>query len=98
MLQTVIVLTQRSVGKLIKARVLLDSASQRTFMTNQLAQKLKLPLSQKEHLSISIFGTQKATNIDAHVVSFNIVVSQCVETYYRDEYKEIHYQKMTYSF
>ena len=63
MLQTAIVLIQSSDGKLVKARILLDSASQRTFMTNQLAQKLKLPLSQREHLSVSTFGGQKATNI-----------------------------------
>ena len=61
MLQTAIVLIQSSDGKLVKARILLDSASQRTFMTNQLAQKLKLSLSHKEHLSVSTFGAQKAT-------------------------------------
>ena len=72
MLQTVIVSIQSLDGKLIKARILLDSASQRTFMTNQLAQKLKLPLLQRE--AVSTFGAQKATNIDTHVVSFNVQI------------------------
>ena len=74
MLQTAIVSIQSLDGKLSKARILLDSASQRTFMTNQLAQKLKLPLLQREHLSVSTFGAQKATNIDTHVVSFNVQI------------------------
>ena len=41
-------------------------------MTYQLAQKLKFPLSQREHLFVSTFGAQKATNIHTHVVSFNV--------------------------
>ena len=43
-------------------------------MTSDLAQKLKLPLLQREHLSVSTFGAQKATSIDTHVVSFNVQV------------------------
>ena len=50
------------------------SASKRTYMTNHMTQKLKLPLSHKEHLSVSTFGAQKAANIDTHVVSFNVQV------------------------
>ena len=50
----------------MKARV--DSASQRTFMTNQLAQKLNLSLENKEILSVSTFGVQKATDIHTYVV------------------------------
>ena len=45
--------------------MLLDSASQRTFMTSKLAQKLKLPLDHKEQLSVSTFDAKKATNIDS---------------------------------
>ena len=74
MLQTAIVSIQGFDGKLIKARILLDSASQRTFMTSDLARKLKLPSLQREHLSVSTFGAQKATSIDTHVVSFNVQV------------------------
>jgi len=44
-------------------------------MTSQLAQKLKLPLLHKEHLSVSTFAAQKATSIDTHVVSFNVQVT-----------------------
>ena len=43
-------------------------------MINQLAQKLKLPLLQKEHLSVSTFGAQKATNIETCLDSFNVQV------------------------
>ena len=65
LLQTAIVPIQNSVGNNeIKARVLLDSASQRTFMTNKLAQRLKLPSEHKEYLSVSTFGARKATNIE----------------------------------
>jgi len=44
-------------------------------MTSQLAEKLKLPLLHKEHLSVSKFAAQKATSIDTHVVSFNVQVT-----------------------
>ena len=67
LLQTATVLLQTSNGRSsIKARVLLDSASQRTFMTSQLAQRLNLALEDKEILSISTFGAQKATDIIIH--------------------------------
>lgn len=57
---------------MIKARVLLDSASQRTFMTNKLAQRLKLPSEYKEYLSVSTFGATKATNVETYVVNFKV--------------------------
>jgi len=44
MLQTAVVSIQSFNGKLVKARISLDNASQRTFIASQLAQKLKLPL------------------------------------------------------
>ena len=59
---------------MIKARVLLDSASQRTFMTNKLAQKLKLPSEHKEYLSVSTFGATKATNLETYVVNFKVKI------------------------
>ena len=71
LLQTATVSLQTSNGRsLIKARVLLDSASQRTFMTSQLAQHLNFALECKEILSVSTFGAQKATDIYTHVVCF----------------------------
>ena len=61
LLQTAIVPIQTSDGQtLINARVLLDSASQRTFTTTKFAQKLKLHSEHKENLSVSTFGAQKA--------------------------------------
>ena len=71
LLQTATVSLQTSNGRSsIKARVLLDSASQRTFMTSQLAQRLNLSLEHKEILSVSTFGAQKATDIHTNVVCF----------------------------
>ena len=56
----------------VSAHVLLDSASQRTFMTDSLAKQLGLKPEQKELLSITTFGAGKATNIDTYVVKFNV--------------------------
>ena len=71
LLQTATVSLQTSNGRSsIKARVLLDSASQCTFMTSQLAHRLNLSLEHKEILSVSTFGAQKATDIHTHVVCF----------------------------
>jgi len=72
LLQTAIVSIQGENGQVVRARVLLDSASQRTFMTNQLAQRLKLSIKHKECLSVSTFGASKATNIDTYVVNFKV--------------------------
>ena len=76
LLQTAIVPIQTSDGQtLINARVLLDSASQRTFMTTKFAQKLKLHSEHKETLSVSTFGAQKAKNVDTYVVTFKVKVN-----------------------
>ena len=56
----------------VQARVLLDNASQCSFMTSQLAQKLGLASERKEVLSVSTFGAHKATDIDTCVVCFKI--------------------------
>ena len=73
LLQIATVSLQTSDGKsIIKARVLLDSASQCTFMTNQLAQCLNLSLEQKQILSVSTFGAQKATDIHTYVDCFKV--------------------------
>ena len=75
LLQTAIVSIQNSEGNdEIKARVLLDSASQRTFMTNKLAQRLRLPSEHKEYLSVSTFGAVKSTNIETYVVNFKVKI------------------------
>ena len=55
-----------------KVRILLDSASQRTFMTGRLARELRLASESKELLSVSTFGATKATEIDTYVVHFKL--------------------------
>jgi len=59
----------------IKALVLLDSASQRTFITTKLAQKLKLQLEHKEYLSVSTFRAKRAKGVDTYVVTFKVKVN-----------------------
>ena len=56
----------------VSAHVLLDSASQRTFMADSLAKQLGLKPEQKELLSRTTFGAGKATNINTYVVKFNV--------------------------
>ena len=56
----------------VTARVLLDSASQRTFMTDHLASELKLVSTHRELLSVSTFGVKKASNVDIYVVQFRV--------------------------
>jgi len=69
LLQTAIVPVRSTDGKnLINARVLLDSASQRTFMTTKLAQQLNLSCEYKEHLSVATFGAEKTRSVDTYVV------------------------------
>ena len=68
-LQKVTVVVQRTNGtKIVTARVLLDSASQRTFLTDQLAQlTVKLKADHKELLSVSTFGARQVIKIDTYV-------------------------------
>ena len=51
----------------VAAQILLDSASQCTFMTSQLAQKLNLTSEYKAVLSVSTFGAHKATYVYRHI-------------------------------
>jgi len=44
----------------------------KTIITTKLTQQLKLQLDYKEHLSVSTFGTDKARDMDMHVVSFKM--------------------------
>jgi len=66
LLQTAIISNQSENGQVVRARVLLDSASQRTFMSNQPAQNLRLSIKYKEYLYVSMLGVSKATNIDTY--------------------------------
>ena len=73
LLQTATVTVQTIDGQVtVNTRVLLDSASQRTFMTSHLAQKLHLPLEHKEVLSVSTFGAQRAIDMNTYIVQFKV--------------------------
>ena len=63
-------------GSIISARILLDSASQQTFMTQRLAKQLNLPSQQKETLSISTFGSQGPQTMDTYVIHFTIITKE----------------------
>ena len=72
LLQTAKVTVTGTDGCKISARILLDSARQRTFITGQLAKQLKSPLQQKELLSVSAFGGKKPQSLNTYVVSISI--------------------------
>ena len=46
------------------ARILLDSASHRTFMTEKFAKELKLQSEHKELLSVSTFDAKNPQDVD----------------------------------
>ena len=51
------------------ARVLLDSVSHCTFMTEKLAKELKLQSEHKELLSVSTFGNKNPKDVDTYVAN-----------------------------
>jgi len=54
----------------------MDSASHRTFMTEQMAQRLNLRPLRAEVLSVLTFGTSRAQSLETYVVSFNVLTRQ----------------------
>jgi len=54
------------------ARVLLDSASQRTFMTKNLAKQLNLKSEHQELLSVSTFAASKSADLNTYVIQFHV--------------------------
>ena len=91
LLQTAQVVVSGKDGVQCQAHVLMDSASHRTFMTEQMAKCLNLPSQRVESLSLSTFGTKKPQHLDTYVVNFNIIVKggsinfftcQCASTDY----------------
>ena len=76
LLQTARVIVSDTNGCKVSARVLLGSASQRTFGTEQLAKQLQLPLQQKELLSISKFGGKGPEGFNTYVVQFGIIIKE----------------------
>lgn len=74
LLQTATVPIQTADGsKIISAKVLLDSASHRTFMTDRLAKQLQLNSQRKETLSVSTFAARGPREVNTYVVHFNLV-------------------------
>jgi len=73
LLQTATVTIQAAYGSKILAKVLLDSASHRTFMTDRLAKQLKLNPQQKEILSVSTFAARSPQDVSTYVVHFNLL-------------------------
>ena len=58
----------KSPTKRIKAHVLFDTGSQRTFMTRRLASKLKCEVICKEKLSVSSFGSTESDDAEFELV------------------------------
>ena len=56
----------------IKVRVLLDSGSHRTYVTENLANRLELKRLKKEIISVVTFGSTKPKQIESHVVSIEL--------------------------
>ena len=74
LLQTVIVPVQSSdKRKTILVKVLLDSASHRSFMTEKLAKQLQLTPQYRESLSVSTFAARKPRDVSTYVVEFNVI-------------------------
>ena len=74
LLQTATVPVQRVDGsEKIFAKVLLDSASHRTFITDRLAKQLRLNSERKEVLSISTFAARGPQEVSTYVVHFNLL-------------------------
>jgi len=72
-LQTAKVIVSGHDGTKCTANLLLDGASQHTFMTEQLAKHLKLPSKNRESLLISTFGDKKPQCMDTYVVQFTVL-------------------------
>ena len=54
-------------------KVLLDSASHRTFMMDQLVKQLQLKSERKELLPISIFAARGPQEVSTYVGHFNLI-------------------------
>ena len=74
LLQTATVPIQTADGSTtILAKVLLDSASHRTFITDRLAKRLCLNSQRKEVLSVSTFAARGPQEVSTYVVHFNLM-------------------------
>ena len=74
LLQTATVPIQSNDGsKTISVKILLDSVSHHTFMTDRLAKQLQLVPQYQEALSASTFAARKPQDVNSYVVKFNLV-------------------------
>ena len=65
LMQTATVVVKNSQGDVSeKIRLILDSGSQSSYITESVAKRLKLPLNSTERLSVVTFGTNKPKKID----------------------------------
>ncbi|XP_048003109.1 uncharacterized protein LOC125239537 [Leguminivora glycinivorella] len=71
-LQTAIVNVIGQNGQIKKCRVLLDSGSQRSYITQTEAQNLNLEPIENHHLFVFIFGSEKPRELDSPLVKFAI--------------------------
>lgn len=54
-------------------RVLLDCGSQRSYITTDMANKLKLPTLEDNRLSVFTFGAKEPIEVDSPIVKFNVL-------------------------
>ena len=74
LLQTAIVLVQSSdKRKTILVKVLFDSASHRSFMTEKFTKQIQLIPQYKESLSVSTFAAKKPQDVSTYVAEFNVI-------------------------
>lgn len=73
-LQTAVVQVQKegNTTNQVKCRILLDSGSQRSYITKKIAKKLKLPVEEESSLTIFTFGASKPQEIISPVVKLQM--------------------------
>ncbi|GIY93914.1 hypothetical protein CEXT_537411 [Caerostris extrusa] len=79
LLQTCSVIAQ-SRSKTKSERMLIDSGNEKSFVTIQLASKLKLPIIRKECLTIYAFGRNKGYKMEFYVYQLRIRSEQDLQT------------------
>lgn len=73
-LQTAIVNARNEEGSKQKnCRILMDSGSQRTYVTQQVAKQLQLPIIEEQHLSVFTFGSKHPHEYDSPLVKLSIL-------------------------
>ena len=58
----------------VSIRLILDSGSQRSYITEKLAKGLKLPLDQTEKLSVVTFGSDKPKKIECRPSELSLIL------------------------